>query len=90
MKGPYRVFEVTPVDDVAIQEALNKGYAEGYALDRIKLVAQEGIKRPVLAYVIMFKAQEMDVSGEDGVGFIDEGASLGAPVAADVGAEGAS
>ena len=60
----YKVIEVVPVDDVSLEEALNKGAREGYRLDAIKLVQQEGVRRPVMAYIIMIK------------GDLDEGAPV--------------
>ena len=52
----YHVIEVSPVDETTLESALNEGHAEGFELDRIEFIQQQGVRRPVIAYIIMVGA----------------------------------
>jgi hypothetical protein len=51
----YKVVEVSPVDEGALEEALNRWAAEGYRLERLELVQQPGVRRPVMAFVFLWR-----------------------------------
>jgi hypothetical protein len=55
MSGAYKVVEDTPVDDQGIEAALNAWVAQGYRMERIEFVRQEGLKRPTMAYLFLWR-----------------------------------
>ncbi len=51
----YKVLEIFPVDDETLEKTVNEWLDKGYALDRLEFVRQEGVRRPVMAFLFMLK-----------------------------------
>jgi hypothetical protein len=52
----YKVVEVSPVSEEALEDALNRWAAEGWGFESLHFVSREGSHRPALAY--LFFVQE--------------------------------
>ena len=59
----YKVLEISPVDESALENALNRWSSEGWTFDRIEFVQQPGVRRPVIAYVFLVDGGD---KGEEG------------------------
>ena len=57
MADMYKVVEVSPVDDVQIEKVINTWTAQGYVLERVQFVTQDGIRRPVMAYIFLVRTR---------------------------------
>jgi hypothetical protein len=48
----YKVAEVAPVDERALEDCLNEWTAQGYRLEAIHFVVSEASRRPTMAFVL--------------------------------------
>jgi len=48
---PYRVVELADVSDKTIEEALNRESGDGFRLESIHFVTQQGSRRPSMAFL---------------------------------------
>lgn len=54
----YKVLELSPVDESSLQEALNTWVPQGWIFERLEFVQQEGVRRPVMAYIFLVRKAE--------------------------------
>ncbi len=51
----YKVVEVSPVSEEALEAALNRWTGEGWSFESLHFVAREGSHRPALAYLFFVR-----------------------------------
>lgn len=51
----YRVVEVSPVDEQKIEDALNQALEQGYRLERLEFIQQEGVRRPTMVFLFLWR-----------------------------------
>lgn len=55
MRTIYKVIEVSPVDEITLESAMNTWVSEGWTFERVEFVQQAGVRRPTLAYLFFFR-----------------------------------
>ena len=67
MKGTvYKVVECMTVTDENLEEILNEWTRQGWVLDGMNFVPNEGSKRPKMAFVVFTRQVEVAASDEEG------------------------
>jgi len=63
-EAPYKVVEISDVNDVEIEKALNEWRKKGYIFESIHFVTREGSRRPSMAF-IFFTRKDRYLEGDD-------------------------
>ncbi len=69
MPPTYKVLEVSPVDELSLEKAVNQTVAEGWDLDSVQFVKSDASKRPAMAFLFFIrKPEDRDTEDEGAPG----------------------
>jgi hypothetical protein len=60
----YKVVELSPVDERALEQALNTWVSEGWMLDTVQFAMRESSRRPAMAFVVFCRSGAPSVESE--------------------------
>ena len=60
----YKVVELTTVDEISLQTALNEWVRRGWRLDSIQFAMRDSSRRPAMAFVLFSRSSELKVAKE--------------------------